>query len=299
MTYTFLGLTNRVLKAFNEVELTSANFASATGFHAEVKDAINHAILDIYNSEEAKWPFAWATYTFNTVKGQTEYTPNAAISIIDWNSFRLKRSRITLTSLTQSSGTATATVSAGHQLEEGDSITLTGATPTGYNLTVIPTINSTTTFTYAVDSSLASPATGTIQYYLPYSQEELDYTNLQTYRETYLERDANITSETAYTKPELVVRKADNSIILSGPPNRIYTVEYEAYSHPSRLTAYDDVPAIPSRYEDVIVDRAKEHAYMFRDNPEQAALANRRYTKGLKDMRRIEIPRQPYVRLFP
>jgi hypothetical protein len=41
MAYNYLGLTNEVNRRLNEVELTSANFPTATGFYAHIKDAVN------------------------------------------------------------------------------------------------------------------------------------------------------------------------------------------------------------------------------------------------------------------
>lgn len=91
MAYNYLGLTNRVLKALNEVQLTSANFSGATGFHADVKDAINQSIIDIYQSEDMEWPFAWNTYNFTTTVGQREYTKSSLATKIDWDSFAVER----------------------------------------------------------------------------------------------------------------------------------------------------------------------------------------------------------------
>ena len=56
MTTTYLTATNEILKELNEVELNSANFNSAVGIHAFVKDIINRAYFDIVNAEE-EWPF--------------------------------------------------------------------------------------------------------------------------------------------------------------------------------------------------------------------------------------------------
>jgi len=56
MSTTYLAATNTILKELNEVELSSANFASAVGIHAFAKDIINRAYFDIVNSEE-EWPF--------------------------------------------------------------------------------------------------------------------------------------------------------------------------------------------------------------------------------------------------
>lgn len=89
MAKTFLQLTNRVLKALNEVELDASNFASADGFSQEAKDSVNAAIFDLYTEEDVRWPFAWAEASFNTVVGTNTYTPVADATSIDWNSFRV------------------------------------------------------------------------------------------------------------------------------------------------------------------------------------------------------------------
>ena len=47
MARSYLQFTNRVLRRFGEVELTAANFAADTGFHAFAKDTIDDAIQDI------------------------------------------------------------------------------------------------------------------------------------------------------------------------------------------------------------------------------------------------------------
>jgi hypothetical protein len=68
----------------------------------------------------------------------------------------------TINTLTSTSTTATATVNAGHPYKTGDYVTVTGATPTGYNLTAVITALNATQFTYTVASGLTTPATGTI-----------------------------------------------------------------------------------------------------------------------------------------
>jgi len=56
MAATFLTITNELLRELNEVPLTSANFASATGIQQHAKDCVNRGYLDIVNYEP-KWPF--------------------------------------------------------------------------------------------------------------------------------------------------------------------------------------------------------------------------------------------------
>jgi hypothetical protein len=56
MAYNYLELVNQVNRRLNETELTSSNFPTATGFYAQVKDAINASLRDI-NQHEFNWPF--------------------------------------------------------------------------------------------------------------------------------------------------------------------------------------------------------------------------------------------------
>ena len=64
-------------------------------------------------------------------------------------------------SITQAGGVATVTTSAAHEMGSNAIITMSGATQTAYNLTdVAITVTSATTFTYEVDATTPSPATG-------------------------------------------------------------------------------------------------------------------------------------------
>ena len=56
MAYNFLGLVNAINRRLNEVELTSSNFATATGFYSQAKDAVNAAIRYL-NQSEYFWAF--------------------------------------------------------------------------------------------------------------------------------------------------------------------------------------------------------------------------------------------------
>ena len=104
MATTYLDLTNEVLRELNEIPLTSANFANATGFQKFVKDTVNKSIFDIAN-EEPQLPFFsagvsgstdpfYGNVTVATVAGQRFYTLKAGSSSIttdyasiDWDDF--------------------------------------------------------------------------------------------------------------------------------------------------------------------------------------------------------------------
>ena len=89
MAYDFLGLTNDVNRRLNEVELTSATFANAKGFYAQIKDSVNSALRDV-NQTHHEWPFNHVTAEETLSEGVTRYSfPNDA-STIDFDTFRIK-----------------------------------------------------------------------------------------------------------------------------------------------------------------------------------------------------------------
>ena len=106
MATTFLTLTNDVLRELNEIELTSANFATAKGIQNFVKNSINKSLNDIAN-EEPQLPFFavaasggtdpfYGNVTVATVAGQRFYTLKDGSSSlttdyasIDWDDFYL------------------------------------------------------------------------------------------------------------------------------------------------------------------------------------------------------------------
>lgn len=71
-------------------------------------------------------------------------------------------STVSVSSLTQTAGTATCTTGSAHGHATGDWVYIEGANEAGYNGIVQVTVSSTTVFTYTVASGTASPATGTI-----------------------------------------------------------------------------------------------------------------------------------------
>lgn len=69
---------------------------------------------------------------------------------------------VALSSLTQTTGTATATTASAHGLRDGMLVRIAGANQTEYNGDHYITVASSTTFTFSVGSGATSPATGTV-----------------------------------------------------------------------------------------------------------------------------------------
>jgi len=75
-----------------------------------------------------------------------------------------------ISSITRSGSTASATTAASHGLVSGDSVRITGANETQYNGTFSVTVTGGTTFDYTVSGTPATPATGTIKLTSPWDQ---------------------------------------------------------------------------------------------------------------------------------
>jgi len=89
MAYDFLGLVNAINRRLNEVELSSANFATALGFYSQAKDSVNASIRYI-NQSEYFWPFNHTTQEITLVANQSRYAFPADAKVINFNSFRIK-----------------------------------------------------------------------------------------------------------------------------------------------------------------------------------------------------------------
>lgn len=90
MAYDYLGLVNDVNRRLNEVELTSGNFSSTTGYYSFAKDAVNAAIRHIQH-EEFEWPWNHVEEIEALVPGTVRYGFPYDAKTINMNTFRIKR----------------------------------------------------------------------------------------------------------------------------------------------------------------------------------------------------------------
>jgi len=89
----YLNLCNSVAHRLNEVAMTSTNFTAATGFHSQIKDAVQFAIRDIYHAEY-EWPFNISAATITLTSGTPTYPLTSAAPNyvrVDWGSFVLNK----------------------------------------------------------------------------------------------------------------------------------------------------------------------------------------------------------------
>lgn len=90
MSYHFLGLVNDINRRLNEVELTTTNFASCTGFYSFAKDAVNSSLRDI-NTQTFEWPFNHDTQREQLHPGDVRYFIPREVKTLDMDSFRIVR----------------------------------------------------------------------------------------------------------------------------------------------------------------------------------------------------------------
>ena len=72
MAYDYISLVNDINRRLNEVELTTSNFSTATGYYSFAKDAVNSSIRHI-NQEEFEWPWNHVEETEVLVAGTARY----------------------------------------------------------------------------------------------------------------------------------------------------------------------------------------------------------------------------------
>lgn len=222
MAYDYIGLTNEVNRRLNEVELTSANFPTSTGFYAHIKDAVNSAIRDI-NHTHYEWPFNHILAEETLTAGTTRYAFPSDASTIDFDSFRVKEDA-----------------------------------------------------TFANETVRLGVIT-----YDDYLQRFLD----QEYSTDASKRDV----------PSYVFHAPSLEWGVVPAPDQAYEIAYEYYRIPVDLSSATDVPSIPERFKQVVLDGAMYHAYMFRSNEQAASLAKAKFEEGIKKMRILLINRYVYM----
>lgn len=101
----------------------------------------------------------WNSYV-TAVLSECQYLVNNGITFSTFtlgNELSFKR-YTNMTSLSQSAGTATAVTQVPHNLANGQTLNILGTNPAGYSGSFVITVVDSRTFTFSVDSSLASPA---------------------------------------------------------------------------------------------------------------------------------------------
>jgi hypothetical protein len=136
----------------------------------------------------------------------------------------------------------------------------------------------------------------TIQESVGTAERVLKYISFNEYLEKLNESDTN-PSGSGQALSQYVYFTPDEKIGLSPVPDlSTYTVRYYYYATHTDMVAATDTPAIPERFHDVIVNRARYYTHMLRSDTQFSQLALRDYEQGLGRMRVELINRKDYMR---
>ena len=126
--------------------------------------------------------------------------------------------------------------------------------------------------------------------------QRLQHITYEDFARNYRETDASIDSS-SYGTPEYVYPTQDGKFGLHPIPDRgNYTVLFEYWTTHTELSAYDDTPTLATRYQDIVVSRAKYYAYMLRGDADMADRCMVQYQEGIKRMRLELINRDEVMR---
>lgn len=106
-------------------------------------------------------------------------------------------------------------------------------------------------------------------------------------RNRFLKVDDDNAGADGINAPTYVYKSHTFGFGISPSPDEAYTVTFDYFLKPVQLTDYDDTSTVPEIYDEVIIQAALFHFYMFRDNSEQAQIAKQNFRQLLNRMRSI------------
>ena len=129
----------------------------------------------------------------------------------------------------------------------------------------------------------------------PYDIRNLPYVELNEWRDHWaVSEELDKSDGQTYAVPRRIIRNPDGRRFGISPiPKEVYRIYFYAYDRPTKLVNFDDEIAIPDQFSSVLVSRARYYAWQRKENPNQAAIAEEEYKKGLKAMRQQTIDQGP------
>jgi hypothetical protein len=302
MASTYLTLVNNVLRDFNEVELTSSNFGSSRGVQTTVKDYINRSITDLINSE-LNWPFTQATGSIDVIAGKQLYSHASIASTlkyVDYDNMFLKPKNYITNGTYEVSGSAsitgwtTVSGSPAASSKFGNTLLLTSAKVTQEISDLIVgrsyiILTQTSGGTLTLDVGTSSGGSQTKSATLTVSNANEVSLNETTFTATAITHFVSFT--------EAAGSAAYDEIGLTPIPdtsNR--TLEFDYYVSHTDLSSATDTSIIPTRFEPVIISRAKYYTHLFRSDVQSAQFSLKEYDDGIKRMKVELLNRKNYMR---
>ena len=162
--------------------------------------------------------------------------------------------------------------------------------------TVTFTASSTTTVIGFVNSASSNHDVDNVEVSENISPRKLIFLSYNEWLEKFSDRDLNPTDTDQFGIPHYVYETFDDKYGLTPIPDRgTLSVRYEYYKTHTDLSVHGDSPDLPSRYDDVIVNRGKYYCHILRANIPAAQLSEKDYKEGLARMRIELINTKDYI----
>ena len=131
----------------------------------------------------------------------------------------------------------------------------------------------------------------------PYVSKGLKFLTLADWKRYYRDSENSDDAEgsdASHGEPVYVIKSPDHRKFgLSPIPDKVYNVHFYAFVKPTALSAYDDTIPMPEQYSNVITARTRYYVHQFKENIQQAAMAQDDYKKTLRAMKSNLINPQP------
>jgi hypothetical protein len=159
------------------------------------------------------------------------------------------------------------------------------------------TFNTIASVTGAIENEYTPPSTVTVIKWTTFELQRNDAATPPIVESTLTEVDYNLwakrirpldlqLSTGQFSQPRYVIKGDDGNIILSPPPDTVYTINYDAWSDPTALSLYTDTCTIPDKYNYVLVDGAIYYGYDFRSDQAAQDRAKAKFDSGVQEMLR-------------
>lgn len=159
------------------------------------------------------------------------------------------------------------------------------------------TFNTTASVTASIANEYTPPSTVTVIKWSTFGITRNDSATPPIVASTLSEVDYNLwakrirpldlqISTGGFSQPRYVIKGDNGNIILSPPPDTIYSIYYDAWSDPTALSAWSDTCSIPDKFNYVIVDGAIYYGYDFRSDQAAQDRAKKKFDDGVQEMLR-------------
>ena len=198
--------------------------------------------------------------------------------------------------LTGATITATIGTSSGGSQTKSQTITISNANESSYTLFEFAA-TATTHYVTLAEGSGSNAFVGSITLTeKDANSQQLGYLSYEEWNENFRERDT-ATNIDKLGVPESIFTTYNDEIGLTPVPDSDnLTIKFDYYTSHTDLSGSTDTSIIPTRFEPVIIARARYYVFMLRSDLQNAQFANKEYEDGIKRMRIELINRKNYMR---